>query len=312
MSSPAPSSEIEKDLIRQGERTVDNLKRLFAFVFAISFGVAAGGAIEKMRPLLTDPGILAPPLIVWFINFEMLAVFVITAGVFYHQGTKFLDNRYARHPLTEAHPFGFAWDYLTLIITMVPFFFMAHALHPSISQKVGYTWFFGFYVVLLSSGLILLMLAQIRHSNFVRTILLKEIISVEEIRREGLLRTYWLLMNSFILLAMLVIFFIYVRSGVVCPTSSRLGLTPYFLFWFGGLALLRDYLDYRYSWRFLYPVRPETAPTLDRWPLTHIRDSNRPLLWALPSYIFIAICFAIVYHLRLWDFSHWVALCKVS
>ena len=93
---------------------------------------------------------------------EMLTVFVITAGVFFHQATKFLDNRYARNPLTVAHPFGFPWDYLTQVITMVPFFFIAQAFRPSVTHDLGYTWFFGFYVLLLGSGLILLFLAVIR------------------------------------------------------------------------------------------------------------------------------------------------------
>lgn len=48
--------EVEKDLIRQGERTIDNLKRLFAFVFAFSFGVVATGAYAKLEPILTIPG----------------------------------------------------------------------------------------------------------------------------------------------------------------------------------------------------------------------------------------------------------------
>ena len=141
---PTEPTAAERELVRQGERTVDNLKRLFAFVFAISFGVIATGAIEKLRPILTNPAVPAPPLLTWSINIEMLEVSVITAGVFYHQGAKLLDTRYARHPLSEVHPFGFAWDYLTLVITMVPFFFMAHSFHPSVTHEVGYTWFFGF------------------------------------------------------------------------------------------------------------------------------------------------------------------------
>jgi hypothetical protein len=43
----AAAAKVEADLIRQGERTIDNLKRLFAVVFALSFGVVATGAIEN-------------------------------------------------------------------------------------------------------------------------------------------------------------------------------------------------------------------------------------------------------------------------
>lgn len=103
----AATAKAETDLIRQGERTIDNLKRLFAVVFALSFGVVATGAIEKLRPLLTTPDASAPPWWLWLLNLEMTGVFVVTAGVFYHQSAKFLDIRYAKDPLSEAHPMGF-------------------------------------------------------------------------------------------------------------------------------------------------------------------------------------------------------------
>ena len=304
-------TEAEKDLIRQGERTVDNLKRLFAFMFAISFGVLATSAIEELRPVLTNLSVPPRSTAAWLLIFEMWSVFVVTAGVFYHQGAKFLDNRYARHPISEVHPFGFAWDYLTLVITMVPFFFMAHSLHPSVTHVVGYTWFFGFYIALLGSGLILLVLAQIRHSEFVRNRLFGEILAATEIAIEGVLRTYWLLMNSFILLLILLLFSAYVWASTPCPTSPKQGEIPYFLYLFGALALMRDYLDYRYAWRFLYPVRPDKALALDRWPLTRIREPNDQKPWILLAYIFIIVSLVIAYRLRFWDIGYWAATCKL-
>ena len=169
-----PPTEEQKDLIRQGERTVDNLKRLFAVIFAISFAVVGSAAVEKIRPTLTDTKADIPNLWIWLLNAEMIAVFIVTAGVFYHQSAKFLDIRYAKHPLSRAHPMGFAMDYLTLVLTAAPFFVMAHALSPSVTHRVGYLWFFVFYVLLLGSGLILLLLVQVRHSRFVRELSIKE------------------------------------------------------------------------------------------------------------------------------------------
>ena len=157
----SPRDVSEPDLLRQRERTVDNLKPLFAFIFAISFTVLGTGAFQKLTPLLTIAHTVSPSLAAWIINVEMLGLFVVTAGVFFHQGAKFLDHRYARQPLSQVHPLGFAWDYLTLVVTMVPFFFMAQSYGPSITHYVGYTWFFASYVGLLGSGLVLLVLAQI-------------------------------------------------------------------------------------------------------------------------------------------------------
>jgi hypothetical protein len=64
----------------------------------------------------------------------MLVVFVITAGVFYHQSAKFLDIRYAKKPLSIAQPFGFAFDYLMLVLTVAPFYLMASAFHPDVTS----------------------------------------------------------------------------------------------------------------------------------------------------------------------------------
>ena len=64
----------------------------------------------------------------------MLVVFVITAGVFYHQSAKFLDIRYAKKPLSIAQPFGSAFDYLMLVLTVAPFYLMASAFHPDVTS----------------------------------------------------------------------------------------------------------------------------------------------------------------------------------
>jgi hypothetical protein len=92
---PTETNDDERDLIRQGERTVDNLKRLYAFVFAISFGAAGLSVIDRLKPLLVDQ--TAPPrrLLPVLVDVEMVVIFGLTASVFFHQGAKFLDNRYA-------------------------------------------------------------------------------------------------------------------------------------------------------------------------------------------------------------------------
>ena len=55
-------------------------------------------------------------------------MFLMTAAVFYHQSVKFLDIRYASLPLAQAHPCGFAIDYIQLVLTAAPFFLMANSL----------------------------------------------------------------------------------------------------------------------------------------------------------------------------------------
>jgi protein-S-isoprenylcysteine O-methyltransferase Ste14 len=310
MCAPRTPTDEEKDLVRQGERTIDNLKRLFAVVFAISFAVVGTGVIDKLRPILANLQRAPHGLWLLILNIEMIAVFVITAGVFYHQSVKFLDIRYAKHPLSQVHPLGFAWDYFTLVLTAAPFFFMAHSLHPTITHEVGYIWFFVSYVLLLSLGLALLLFGHLRHSKTIRGFL-NESIDPGEIVREGTLRTYWLIMNGMILLLLLVAFRLFAIVSP-CPASSPTGSVPIFLYFFGIFALLRDYLDYRYAWRFLYPTSESSAPALDRWPITKIVGSKNLTRWIVLGSLFVAICAALLFNLEFWNLSYWAPTCKLQ
>jgi hypothetical protein len=197
---PRPPHTPEADLVRQGERTVDNLKRLFAFVFSLSFAIIGLGAINKLKDVFLAKSL--PSLSTWLLDAEMLTVFVITAGVFYHQSAKYLDNRYARAPSATVGPFGFAGDYIRQVLTAVPFYFMAFAFGPDVTHAVGYFWFFGVYLILLASGLILLFPTTFEHATPVAP-----------------LHIYWFLMNSAILLIILALFQGFVWTGYVCPTS---------------------------------------------------------------------------------------------
>lgn len=306
-NQPTQLTESERDLVRQGERTIDNLKRLFAVVFAVSFTVLGNSLIEKLRPVLTNPLIPVPAADVWLLTGEMVLVYLVTAGVFYHQSTKFLDIRYAKHPLTEAHPFGFALDYATLVLTAAPFFLMAHSLSPSVTGRVGFTWFFASYVYLISFGLLLLVVQEVRHLIIP---LLREAVPPEEVSRERILRRYWLLMNSLILVILLLGFAL-ARVSTPCPTSlNSPGRPETFLIAFGLIAIARDFLDYRYAWRFLYPIRPEAAERLDIWPLTAMMRSPRPEFWTLAGYASTILCFSLFFWLEFWNIPFWRSICQ--
>lgn len=100
------NTDSARDLVRQGERTVDNLKRLFAVVFALSFAIVVHGILARLNHVVLPPGASIPAWR-WLLNIEMVAVFMATAAVFYHQSLKFLDIRYAKEPLSETHLIGF-------------------------------------------------------------------------------------------------------------------------------------------------------------------------------------------------------------
>ncbi|ESW82296.1 hypothetical protein X773_13015 [Mesorhizobium sp. LSJC285A00] len=301
-------SNDEKDLIRQGERTVDNLKRLFAVVFAASFGIAGAAIAEKVRAVIIGSTEF-PNLGAILINFEMIIVFAITAGVFYHHSAKFLDIRYARHPLAITHPVGFALDYGTLVLTAAPFFFMAQALSPTVTNEIGYFAFFGSYVLLFTLGLFLLGVQNIRHFRLIRERVFGENIPAAEIAREGKLRQFWLLMNSAVLLLLLLVFAVATGSAE-CPPAPKSGESTWFLYAFGAIAIGRDALDYAYSWRFLFPLPASETQKPHVWPLSVIIASKRPAIWSVLGYSLVALCILIAWYLELWNAPRWIEACR--
>jgi magnesium-transporting ATPase (P-type) len=304
-----PTAE-ERDLIRQGERTVDNLKRLFAVIFAASFGLVGAATTEKVRAVI-DGTAPFPSLATILVNLEMTFVFAATAGVFYHQSAKFLDIRYARHPLSKAHPLGFALDYGTLVLTAAPFFFMAQALSPAVTHKVGYFVFFGAYVVLFTLGLCLLGVQNIRHSRFVRVNIWGEDIPLEEIEREGKHRQFWLLMNSGMLLMLLLVFAL-AQGQAACPPAPRQDEAIWFLYAFGAIAILRYALDYGFSWRFVFPLSKEENSRPHPWPLSVVIAARWPILWSVLGYALVALCIAVAWYLDIWNIPRWIEICSHS
>lgn len=295
------------DLVRQGERTVDNLKRLFAVVFATSFAIAGGSVIAKLKEVLLQQ-ISSPPAWLWALNIEMIVVFLVTAAVFYHQSVKFLDIRYARLPLAQAHPWGFAMDYIQLVLTAAPFFLMANSLGLDLTHKVGYLWFFVSYVSLLALGLILLIVSQIRHSGAVRHGIWGEQIPEQEVQREALLRAYWMVMNGAILLILLGTFW-YVSRGGTCPANPRDGTLPWMLYFFGVVAMARDYLDFRWAWPFLYPIGDDNPTSQLLQPLRWMqsRRVHRNSIWL--GIVLIGADVYLLFLLKFWDFAKWTAAC---
>jgi hypothetical protein len=138
-----PDSEKAKFLLRQRERTIDNVKRLFAVVFAVSFTTLGRNAFDSMKEIVLGHRPFPPWHVVVF-NLEMLAVFTATASVFYHQGTKFLDWRYASRERDEAVPLGFASDFFIVVVTMIPFILMANSIDHTLTDVIGFTAFFFF------------------------------------------------------------------------------------------------------------------------------------------------------------------------
>lgn len=199
-------------------------------------------------------------------------------------------------------------DYGTLVLTAAPFFFMAQALSPSVTHQVGYFFFFGAYVVLFTLGLCLLGVQNVRHSRVLRKHVFKEELPPEELVREAKLRQFWLLMNSVVLLVLLFVFSIATQSSP-CPVAPKAGDPTWFLYAFGAIAIVRDTLDYGYSWRLIYPL-PAAMTQKHPWPLSNVLESRHPWLWSLLGYLLVVLCIFMGWQLRLWDVPSWIAACS--
>lgn len=308
-STPPNSSKDDTTLLRQRERTIDNVKRLFAVVFALSFTTMGRNAYETLKPYII--GDAAPAAVhVWGTYLEMVVVFVVTASVFYHQGAKFLDWRYASAASTEAHPAGFAWDFAVVFGTMIPFILMANSLDPAVTSKVGFTAFFFSYVLLISQGLVLLLWAEFRHSKYFRgSILRTETMAEEELDRDAVLRTYWLAMNGLVYFIIALLFNLAISHGLACPI--RVGSQfPWFLIAFGVVTMCRDWLDFAWAWPFVYPVEKPHY----RWPLTWIIE--RP--WWISKWdgylvvglVIVALAFVEAFYFDAWwNYGYWTRVC---
>lgn len=289
------TTEVERDRIRQSERTIDNLKRLYAVLFSLSFGIVALESFKKISPFADSAAYAFWPLV---LHVEITVSFIFTAGLFYYQGDRYLDIVYAKHPLAPAKASHFGADYFVNVFTMIPFYLMAHALGKDYTDAVGFTWYFLAYVYLISQGLALLLIREV--------IELRTKPSIPE--RISALKAFWFLMNSFMLCLAVFAFCAWGwLSSNVCPTNYHGPAALSFVGLMGLLIILRDYWDFTRGWAILYPV--QNADDL-RWPLTALRRAGaRRWAWTAGLF-FIAVTMWLIATNGMWDLPYMASVCK--
>lgn len=130
MGTPPSQPQFDDALFRQRERTVDNIKRIYAIVYSISFTCMLGQVFGYGQRWL-----FSAPLSKAFypgmqLRLLMLLVFTTTVSVFAYQADKFLDLRYALRPpagenvMPDWDKWDFAVDAASLILTLIPFTMM--------------------------------------------------------------------------------------------------------------------------------------------------------------------------------------------
>ncbi|CAM3780231.1 hypothetical protein G6L26_024350 (plasmid) [Agrobacterium radiobacter] len=282
-------ADFEKDRLRQSERT-------YAVLFSLSFAIVAQGAATKITTATIAGDFSLQALL---LNAEMTASFLITAGLFYYQGDRFLDIMFAREPLGVVTPFNFGLNYAINVCQMIPFYLMAHGLSFENTSTVGFTWYFVAYTFLIVLGLMLLFIR--RFANFMKR--------HKEPRPIATLGAFWVFMNSLLLLVVIVLWMAWRSWGhVACPTNGATTGSTVFLVTFGIMVLLRDILDFSTAWRVVYPTPRYTRfGRVMAWFST-VQAQDKA--WRVGFIIFVAIIFMILSS-GLWNLFDLRAVCKL-
>lgn len=288
-------AEYEKDRLRQSERTIDNLKRLYAVLFSLSFAIVAQGTVVKIL-LATDAGDFSIKSIL--LNTEMTVSFLITAGLFYYQGDRFLDIMFAREPLGEITRFHFGLNYAINVCQMIPIYLMAHGLSYDNTIKVGFTWYFVAYTSLIILGLTLLFIKRIAQMIRPR----------KEPRPVAALGAFWALMNSLMLFAIISLWALYREWGIDCPTNGASTASFTFLLVFGALVLSRDLIDFSTAWRVVYPTPRNTK--FGKILVHFYSKSAQTEAWRIAFFVFALIIFMVLYF-DMWNILQLRDVCKV-
>ncbi|TGR83018.1 hypothetical protein EN866_34460 [Mesorhizobium sp. M2D.F.Ca.ET.223.01.1.1] len=250
-------TEDDKLRVRQQERTIDNLNRLFAMLFSIVFSVAAASVLQKIKVFVMTPG---QKIFDWeVVAFNCLALVILgtTAAIFFHQASRGLDLAYAPSANVTPHRGGFLFDYLVIVLTMGPFALMGRALDQDVTSFAGFFWFFVSHEFLILFGLAMLIVGQIRHS----------VIGSKNINPEfttpfvGVQR-YWFIMNSAYLCIMAASFCLASGSHTtnsVCPLMPHRSGALFFMWVFFALAIGRNAFDYLPMWNVFFPIKPQGA-----------------------------------------------------
>ncbi len=261
---------VSADIIRQRERTVDNVKHLYAFFLSLSFGNVFRELVERYdQPLKTYADTILqhpmaalqlalPPLLIF-------AIFFITSSIFYFQADRLFDVRFAlaeedsgtgKKVMAEWKPYPFFVEYISLILQMIPFALMSFAFTKRFPLPSMVTEFY------FSYSLLFIIPGEVTLCKYVGNFFRNEETTPTPIT------VHWLWINSLSLLALGLGFAFYLGSWNSTAGSSPFQISPlstlFFCLLFAVVASARNFLDYTRVWQFLRLGDTTYGKTL--WP----------------------------------------------
>ena len=309
--------KVNNPILRHRERTVDNVKRLYAFILSLSFTNTLREIFDTAHGALKDPTKLPGLGGMLGLDFALFGVFLFTAAIYYFHSDKFLDIRYAlpipgapvNDPEKEVvvidwRPGQFGWDYLTLLMTLIPFAVMSFTLDPELVERFGFMPFYATYVVLVQFSVGVIVVGAIwRLIGDIRRCMSGEADeqpTYEDLRYSAL-NVHWVLIDSVAILVLQLFFWIDQTGAALCGPLKP-GAGAYFVVLFLIVATLRNLSDYVSVWPFLYLSGDGTGAIRRSWSMRILVRANLETRGLAKPFV------AILYLISLW--VTWTQLCR--
>lgn len=256
----------DEEFRRQSDRTVDNLRSLYAILFALSLGLALTGTYDKVHAALVGQ------------NFSLVSLahhglvtlsFLVTLSLFHYQTDRYMDVTYRGVGLLQVRPPIFLLDLVRGLLSMAPIYLMAQSLGAAPFQQVGFTWYVLAASLFLLSNTLFLSWAAVRAKPR------NEPGPDLTAGRIEALRVFWLLLNSACMVLLFAVYSLFRSAGEVCPARGEQGLQVGFVAAFCLVFIARDMIDISQSWPVLHPAAPGSAPVAPGWLLTWLQRADR-------------------------------------
>jgi len=276
-------------LYKYRQRSLDNLKRVYAVTLSISIGkflenIYGNAAVFLHENVEKNASSITLADNILFLQFAMLIVLIATLSVFYFNEDKLIDIAYGFDP-TDAEKLAlrqndktkevpdqwkflpFSVYYIIVLLTLLPFSFLGLAGRVETLKAVGLKDFFIGYVALLAGTSVLASINEfiVRFSPMT---------AASDTARGRILSTNWRIVNSSTVILLTLGYMQYwphfrIDSTMSCPISAVDCVVPrpfdgwaaytyerWFLWSFLFIAMLRNYLDIRGTWPFLIINQP--------------------------------------------------------
>ncbi|MCA6242910.1 MAG: hypothetical protein IM666_03930 [Phenylobacterium sp.] len=282
----------DEEFRRQSDRTVDNLRSLYAILFALSLGLALTGTYDKVHAALIGQSFDAVSLA----HHGLVTLsFLVTLSLFHYQTDRYMDVTYRGAGLLVVRPPIFLLDLVRGLLSMAPIYLMAQSLGAAPFQQVGFTWYVLAASLFLLSNTLFLSWAGVRGKPP------SDGAPDAVAGRIEALRVFWLLLNSACMVLLFAVYRLFRSAGEVCPARGEEGLQVGFVAAFCLILIARDMVDISQSWPVLHPADPGSGPVAPGRLLTWLERADRRRWIRALALVLVLATVILVARAGVWD-----------